>query len=74
MGAGKTETALALAARFAAEAGFTGLFFGLPTQATADQMFERVVKFVGGRTDRPQVILAHGQARSSKLLQALLPS
>ena len=42
MGLGKTEIALAAAEQLAAKTGRTGLFIGLPTQATANAMFDRV--------------------------------
>lgn len=45
MGEGKTEAALGAAMEFAAK-GATGLFFGLPTQATASKMHERVSEWL----------------------------
>lgn len=43
-GAGKTEAALILAHRLIAAGKAQGLFFGLPTMATANAMYDRLVK------------------------------
>ncbi|MDW3537966.1 CRISPR-associated helicase/endonuclease Cas3, partial [Escherichia coli] len=43
-GAGKTEAALILAHRLMAAGKAQGLFFGLPTMATANAMYDRLVK------------------------------
>ncbi len=45
MGIGKTEAALAATEILSAKCNKTGLFFGLPTQATANGIFERVVQW-----------------------------
>lgn len=62
-GAGKTEAALILAQRLMASGAAQGLYFGLPTMATANQMFRRVGPvhrrlFADGA--RPNLVLAHG--------------
>lgn len=62
-GAGKTEAALILAQRLMAAGAAHGLYFGLPTMATANQMFRRVGPvhrklFADGA--RPNLVLAHG--------------
>lgn len=64
MGEGKTEAALTLAEAGSCASGCTGLFVGLPTQATANQMFGRVEQHLRGtRLDEiTQLVLAHGEA------------
>ena len=63
MGEGKTEAALTLANAVEAVGG-CGVYVGLPTQATANQMFNRVKAFLERtRPDEAQtLILAHGEA------------
>lgn len=46
MGSGKTETALLSAEKLAQKTGRDGIFMGLPTQATTNAMFERVVQWM----------------------------
>ncbi|WP_079150774.1 type I-E CRISPR-associated protein Cse1/CasA [Streptomyces sparsogenes] len=64
MGEGKTEAALAVAEIFAARSGAGGCFVALPTRATGDAMFPRLLQWLehlpggGGRT----VFLAHAKA------------
>ncbi|MFC4562563.1 CRISPR-associated endonuclease Cas3'' [Nocardiopsis mangrovi] len=63
-GEGKTEAALAAAEVLAARFGFNGLFFALPTQATANSVFDRVLgRWLKTQHPRPTVGLAHGKAR-----------
>ncbi|CAM6288592.1 CRISPR-associated helicase/endonuclease Cas3 [Citrobacter sedlakii] len=61
-GAGKTEAALILAHRLMAEGKANGIYFGLPTMATANAMYGRMEKtwlslYQPG--SRPSLVLAH---------------
>jgi len=77
MGEGKTEAALLIAEQSAARNGHSGLFVGLPTQATANQMLGRVQRFLEqAHPDVPANLqLAHGGAaiveRYEKLIRAV---
>ena len=66
MGLGKTEAALALAEIVYAKTGSSGLFFGLPTQATSNGMFGRVHEWLKKVTDEygieQSLRLCHGKA------------
>ena len=64
MGTGKTEAALAAAEILSAKCGKNGLFFGLPTQATANGIFERVVQWakLSSYDSVHGIYLAHGNA------------
>lgn len=64
MGEGKTEAALYLADRWNLDAGARGLYFALPTQATSNQMFGRLEKFLAHRypTAIVNLQLLHGLA------------
>ncbi|MDT0382636.1 CRISPR-associated endonuclease Cas3'' [Streptomyces sp. DSM 42041] len=62
-GDGKTETALYAASLMGTACGSTGLFFALPTQATANQMYGRLVAFAKQNLlDPAQLTLLHGAA------------
>jgi CRISPR-associated endonuclease/helicase Cas3 len=68
MGEGKTETGLAVAEILAARSGAGGVFVALPTMATSNAMFSRVLRWLRrlpdaepGRGDRA-VLLAHSKA------------
>ncbi|SOC11122.1 CRISPR-associated helicase/endonuclease Cas3 [Rhodobacter maris] len=61
-GAGKTEAALILAHRMALAGKGRGLYFALPTMATADAMFRRSAQIVGRIFAAPTLTLAHGRA------------
>ena len=67
-GAGKTEAAHMLIHRLMAAGRATGAYWAMPTQATANAMFDRQKKAIGGLFESqggqvPSLILAHGQSR-----------
>ncbi len=65
MGTGKTEAALGAAEILCTRCEKSGLFFGLPTQATANGIFERVARWAGAQSSDDFVHginLAHGNA------------
>ncbi|MET9512768.1 CRISPR-associated helicase Cas3' [Streptomyces flavidovirens] len=72
MGEGKTEGALTAAEVLAARLGANGVFFGLPTQATANQIFGRVLKWLKRQGADTTVALAHGKAARQEDYRALL--
>lgn len=72
MGEGKTEAALAAAEVLAAATGASGIFVGLPTQATANQMFSRVLGWLRTNDHGATVTLAHGKARRVQQYARLL--
>jgi len=66
-GAGKTEAALILAGRMLARRHGRGIYFALPTMATADAMFARSEAIVRQMFDTPpSLTLAHGRAQLSE--------
>ncbi|WP_239676543.1 CRISPR-associated helicase Cas3' [Natronosporangium hydrolyticum] len=78
MGEGKTEAALAAAEVLAERSGAGGCFVALPTRATSDAMFHRVLTWLGqlpdadpGRGALP-VTLAHGKARFNDDYRSLM--
>lgn len=66
MGLGKTEAALAGAELLAAQTGRSGLFFGLPTQATSDGIFPRIEDWLERISedydDKVSIQLVHGKS------------
>lgn len=66
MGVGKTEAALAAAEVIGCNSGCGGLFFGLPTQATANGIFKRIKSWGEAQAEETNadisVRLAHGLA------------
>ncbi len=62
-GAGKTEAALILAQRLMQAGLANGLYFALPSMATANQMYQRVGRVyrqLYAADARPSLVLAHG--------------
>lgn len=64
MGNGKTEAALTAAEELAARFGQGGVFVGLPTMATSNPMFERVLDWLQHAlgSEDASVALSHGKA------------
>ena len=63
-GSGKTEAAILLAARLMAGGSASGLFFALPTMATANAMYDRLAQSYERLFDdaaRPSLVLGHGK-------------
>jgi CRISPR-associated endonuclease/helicase Cas3 len=73
MGEGKTEAAMFLADYWNVQLCQRGIYFALPTQATSNQMFSRVKKFLATRFDEDKVLLQllHGHASLSAEFEAL---
>ncbi len=76
MGEGKTEAALAAVEVMARRWGCGGLLVALPTQATTDAMFTRVVDWLDALGASGQqvgaVVLSHGKAGVNRLFQGLV--
>ncbi|WP_159025059.1 type I-E CRISPR-associated protein Cse1/CasA [Streptomyces sp. MUSC 125] len=76
MGEGKTEAALAAAEVLAARSGAGGLLLALPTRATGDAMFSRLLSWLDalpadGSPSR-SVVLAHAKAALNETWSGLL--
>lgn len=82
MGEGKTEAALLAVEVLAARSGASGCFVALPTQATSNAMFARVVDWLAHVPDSAvakdakesrehAVVLAHGKANLDPTFRAL---
>ncbi len=68
-GAGKTEAALILAHRLMAQGDAEGLYFGLPTMATANSIYQRLrvaYRRLFEPNSIPSLVLAHGARHLSK--------
>lgn len=77
-GAGKTEAAIMLAARLMATGRGEGLYFALPTMATANAMWERLEatyrSLFLSSTLSPSLVLAHGKSSLSSVFSAIVNS
>lgn len=75
MGIGKTEAALVGVEQLAKKTGRSGLFFGLPTQATSNGMFPRINSWLKNiKNDHGESLpirLAHGKAALNKEFSSL---
>lgn len=69
-GMGKTEAAIVLAHRLMAQGGGEGIFFALPTMATANAMYPRLdnvhIRLFKSSVDTPEVILTHSRSKYMK--------
>jgi len=74
MGIGKTEAALAAAEYLAARFGQGGVFVGLPTMATSNAMFRRVLSWIESQESDSvaSAVLAHGKASLEDHYRGLL--
>ncbi len=77
-GAGKTEAAIMLAARMMAAGKGEGLYFALPTMATANAMYDRLQgvydKLFEASSQHPSLVLAHGRSQLSAEFRAMVRS
>ena len=72
MGVGKTEAALTSAEILAQKFGLGGIYFGLPTQATANGVFGRIKTWAETvSNDRHAIRLAHGMIELNDEYQAI---
>lgn len=77
MGCGKTEAALAAAELMASSNGAGGLFFGLPTQATSNGMFSRLIGWAERQAEDGgalSISLVHSRADFNDEFTALFDS
>ena len=73
MGCGKTEAALSCAELISSKCKKNGLFFGMPTQATANGIFPRVINWAEKQSEDfyHSVQLQHGNAALNETFQRL---
>jgi len=76
MGEGKTEAALAACEVLSQQCRFRGIYFALPTQATSNAMFKRILDWLDTFGDEQQysVRLVHGRAEFNDEYVGLKPS
>lgn len=71
-GSGKTEAALSIASSLIEQGHADSILFALPTQATANSMFERLEKVASSMyPEGSNLVLAHGKARFNEGFLAL---
>ncbi|SIO92410.1 CRISPR-associated helicase/endonuclease Cas3 [Vibrio spartinae] len=79
-GSGKTEAALVLTHRLMSANAADGFYFGLPTMATSNAMFDRIADyyqqmFVADQDNIPSIVLAHAaREMNERFQQATLES
>lgn len=75
MGIGKTEAALLGVEQLAEKEKCSGMFFGLPTQATSDGIFSRIKEWIkkiaNESEDNKSIQLVHGKAQFNETYQTL---
>lgn len=75
MGVGKTEAALVSTEQLAYRLGMGGMFFGLPTQATSNGIFPRIVDWLNkieiDSDEKVSLRLSHGKAALNEVFQSL---
>lgn len=75
MGIGKTEAALLGVEQMAEKGKYSGMFFGLPTQATSDGIFPRIKEWIEKIADETgddkSIQLVHGKAQFNEAFQNL---
>lgn len=74
-GSGKTEAAQMLVHRLMTEGRVSGAYWAMPTQATANAMYQRQAKalgrlYAGGADPKPSLVLSHGQQRLHEQFRA----
>lgn len=76
MGIGKTEAALSVVDSWLDHAAGRGFYTAMPTQATSNQMFGRVIRFLENRSPGSfwNIQLIHGQAAWDRIVQQLTRS
>ena len=77
-GAGKTEAAVILAHRLMQQKTINGVYFALPTMATANAMYSRMAdayqNFYEKSANKPSLVLAHGASQlSDQFSESIMP-